>query len=280
MKQITSSQESAELIRNYCGIKPSWGMIFGSGLSGAADALEETVTFPYESLPGFLPSTVPGHSGRVVLGRWGGVWVAVFQGRTHVYEGQGLDPVLAAVRLCRELRIRNIIVTNAAGALRPPLSAGMLMAFSGHLNLTYLSGNGFTTATTLRTGIYDFKLRNRFLNAARRAGAPACEGVYAFLTGPTYETPAETRAYRTLGADAVGMSSVPESLEAAHLGMRVLAVSAITNDAVPATPGDSGPTHEAVLSTAKIASKYLKETLNIFFNDDKEVQGSRFKVQS
>ena len=266
MNQPSPATKAAELIRNCTDIRPRWAIVLGSGLSGTGDALEDTVVFPYQSLPGFEPTTIIGHPGRLVLGRLGETSLAAFQGRTHLYEGKGLAPTLAAVRLCRELRIRNMIITNAAGAIRPPLCAGTLMAFTGHLNLTYQTGFGLASTPTMRTGIYDASLREKFLHAARELGAPACAGVYAFLTGPTYETPAETRAYGILGAHAVGMSTVLESMEAARLGMRVLAVSAITNDATPTDPDDSGPTHDAVLAAAKLTSNNLTRIVSEIIN--------------
>lgn len=251
------AERSAALIRDCTNIRPRWAVICGSGLSGLANALEEQTVFPYESLFGFEPTAVQGHPGRLVLGRLGQEWCAVFQGRTHLYEGKGLEPALASVRLAHALRIRNICITNAAGALRPPLGAGWLMPFSGHINLCLQHGCALPRGAC----IYDPQLREAFLDTALRLGAPASPGVYALLTGPTYETPAEARAYRILGADAVGMSTVFESMEARRLGLRVLAVSAITNDAVPASADLPGPSHDAVLECAQRAARNLAAIL-------------------
>ena len=266
MAEPTPAQQSAALIRECTNIRPAWAVICGSGLSGVADALEERVIFPYESLFGFEPAAIEGHPGSLVMGRLGRVWVAVFQGRTHLYEGKGLEPTLAAVRLAHALHTRRICITNAAGALRPPLRAGWLMPFTGHLNLAFLASCQYAPRPAPRSGVYDPDLLQAFLDTARDLRLCASPGVYALLTGPTYETPAEARAYRILGADAAGMSTVHEAIEARRLGLRVLAVSAVTNDAVPATDQDAGPTHEAVLACARRAADNLTAILTAMFN--------------
>jgi purine-nucleoside phosphorylase len=263
-------QRAASLIRDCTNIRPAWALITGSGLSEPVDTMTERVVFPYESLPGFEPTAVEGHPGRLVFGRLGNTWLAVFQGRTHLYEDKGLDSVLSAARLARELRIRNIVITNAAGALRPPFVAGHLMPLTSHLNLAWLSGAGFTPAKARRRGIYDVEMTQQFTDIARRLGVPATPGVYAFLNGPTYETPAETRAYRILGAGAVGMSTVPEAIEAANLGMRVLAISCITNDAVPQSAEQEGPSHDKVLAVARTAAANLFRILEELMDEMKE----------
>lgn len=259
-------RESAELIRDCTSKKPAWAMILGSGLSGAVDALEEKIVFPYEGLPGFRATSVEGHPGRLVFGRLGGTWVAAFAGRTHLYEGCGVEPTLAPVRLAHELNIRNIAITNAAGALCPPFRAGHFMPITAHLNLSFQSGEFFYGARPPKCEVYCGEHVRRFTDIALKHGVPALPGVYVALTGPTYETPAETRAYRRLGAHAAGMSTALEAAEAAALGMKVLGVSCITNDASP-QGGDSGPTHEQVLAAAIKASDGFAAVMRTLINE-------------
>jgi len=180
----TLAEQSAALIRDCTNIRARWAVVCGSGLSGVADMLEDQAVFPYESLFGFESPEIIGHPGRLVLGRMGDAWCAVFQGRTHLYEGKGVAPTLAAVRLAHALRIRNICITNAAGALRPPLGAGWLMPFTGHMNMTFFEGNTLAQTRTLRTGVYDPALRAAFVDAALGLGAPAHPGCTPCSPGP------------------------------------------------------------------------------------------------
>ena len=211
------------------------GIVLGSGLGAVADAVEEPVLVGYEELPGFPRPTVAGHAGRAVLGRIAGVPVAVLQGRAHLYEGGSLDALRTPVRALRGAGAEIVMLTNAAGSLRPDVGPGQLMAIADHINLTgvnVLAGPNDPAVgprfPALRDA-YDPALRTQLREAAQELGVPLAEGVYLAVSGPSFETAAESRAFRGLGADAVGMSTVHETLVARHCGLRVVAVSAITN---------------------------------------------------
>jgi xanthosine phosphorylase len=244
---------------------PRLALVLGSGLGGVADAVEDPIAIPYAELPGFPVGTVVGHAGRLVLGRLGGTPAAVFQGRAHLYEG--IEPAALAVptRTARALGAEMIVVTNAAGSLRAELGPGRLMAITDHINLT--GANPLTGPNDEALGprfvglgaVYDAELRRQLHAAARAADVELGEGVYLAVAGPSFETPAEIRAFRTLGADAVGMSTVPEVIAAAHLGMRVAAVSAITN--LAEGMGDEPLSHEQTLASAQSAAADLQRVL-------------------
>jgi xanthosine phosphorylase len=214
---------------------PRVAVVLGSGLGGVADAVSEPVVVRYEELPSFPQPTVEGHAGQVVMGALGGVPVAVLQGRAHVYEGGDPEAIRTPVRALRAAGAEILVLTNAAGSLRPDVGPGSLMAISDHINL---SGTNILIGPNdpaigprfpaLRDA-YDPVLRAELREAARELGIPLSEGVYLAVSGPSFETAAEIRAFRTLGADAVGMSTVHETVLARHCGLRVLAISAITN---------------------------------------------------
>lgn len=262
---------SAELIGDCSSYKPEWGIVLGSGLSSVGKMMEDRADFPYESLYGFRPATVLGHPGVLSIGLIGDVCAAAFQGRTHPYEGGDANHFLTPVRLCRELGVNNIILTNAAGALHPPYSSGCFMPVTGHLNLTFNPGDKIEKCAVKNAQVYDAELIDEFLDSAITLGVSAHKGVYAAMTGPTYETPAEAKALLRLGADAVGMSTALEALEAAALGMRVLAVSCITNDAVPFDGAGPGPSHDKVLSAGEMASSNLFSVLKMLLNGRREL---------
>ena len=211
------------------------GVVLGSGLGAVAEAVAEPVIVGYDELPGFPPPTVAGHAGRAVLGRLGGVPVAVLQGRAHLYEGGGVEALRAPVRALRAAGARILILTNAAGSLRPEVGPGRLMAITDHINLT--GTNVLIGPNDPEIGprfpplgdAYDPALLAHLRGAARDLGIPLAEGVYLAVSGPSFETAAEIRAFGVLGADAVGMSTVHETIAGRHCGLRVLAVSAITN---------------------------------------------------
>jgi xanthosine phosphorylase len=214
---------------------PRVGIVLGSGLGAVADAVQDAVIVPYEELPGFPRPTVAGHAGSAVLGRIGGVPVAVLQGRAHVYEGGVMDLIRTPIRMLRAAGAEVLILTNAAGSLRAEVGPGALMAISDHINMTgvnVLTGPNDDAIgprfPSLRDA-YDPELRARLHTTASEIGVTLHEGVYLAVGGPSFETPAEIRAFRTLGADAVGMSTVHETIVARHAGMRVAAISAITN---------------------------------------------------
>jgi len=214
---------------------PRVAIVLGSGLGAVADAVTDAETVGYEELPGFPRPTVASHAGRAVLGRLGGVPVVVLQGRQHIYEGGDLEPIRAPVRAVREAGAEILVLTNAAGSLRREVGPGSLMAITDHINLTGVNvlvgpndeaiGPRFPS---LRDA-YDPGLRARLHAAADELGIALADGVYLAVSGPSFETPAEIRAFGTLGADAVGMSTVHETIIARHCGLKVAAISAITN---------------------------------------------------
>ena len=210
-------------------VQPSLGFVLGSGLGSLVEGFEVEAEVPYGAIEGLPVSTVPGHAGRLVLVRANGVPVLIAQGRSHLYEGLSAAAVTTLVRVLHGLGVRTLVLTNAAGAIREDLNPGELMLMSDHLNLTgtspLLGGAHFHDMGE----VYSRQLRGRMLAAAELAGQRLHEGVYAGLLGPQYETPAEVRMLRTLGADAVGMSTVLEAIQARALGMEVLGISTLTN---------------------------------------------------
>ncbi len=257
--------EAVATVRNRTSLRPSVGVVLGSGLGGFADTLEDAVAIPYDEIPHVPAPTVAGHTGALVLGRAGGVPVAALKGRIHFYEGRPLDDVVFPVRVLGRLGVRTLVLTNAAGAINPAFRAGELMILSDHINLL---GNPLVgpNATELgprfpdMTHAYDPGLREAAARACAAAGVTVHEGVYIAMTGPSYETPAEIRMARTLGADAVGMSTVPEVIAARHLGMRVLALSCLTNPA--AGVSDAPLDHRDVLVVAERLRSTLLDVLN------------------
>ena len=230
-----SWREAAAVLQERSGLRPRVGVVLGSGLGAVAEGVQEPTEIDYSDLPGFPKPTVEGHGSRAVVGRIGGVPVAVLQGRAHLYEGVDPEFVRTPVRALRAAGAEILVLTNAAGSLRPELGPGRLMLITDHINLSatnVLSGPNEDELgerfTSLRDA-YDAELRERLQAAAGELGVELGEGVYLAVSGPSFETAAEIRAFRTLGADAVGMSTVHETIVARHCGLRVVAVSAITN---------------------------------------------------
>jgi xanthosine phosphorylase len=226
---------AAEVLVARAPAPPAVGIVLGSGLGAVAEAVEDPVVVGYEELPGFPRPTVAGHAGSAVLGAINGIPVAVLQGRAHVYEGGAMDLIRTPIRALAQAGAEILILTNAAGSLREEVGPGSLMAISDHINLTgvnVLSGPNDDDVgprfPSLRDA-YDPQLRARLHATAAQIGVTLNEGVYLAVGGPSFETPAEIRAFRTLGADAVGMSTAHETIVARHAGMRVAAISAITN---------------------------------------------------
>lgn len=215
--------------------RPVVGMVLGSGLGALADHVEERVDIPFDEIPEFPVATVAGHAGRLVLGRMGGKPVAILQGRAHLYEGASAEDVTFGVRLLGWIGVRSLLLTNAAGGVDPSLGPGALVRITDHLNLT--GANPLTGPNDERLGVrfpdmsapYDPRLGGLLDACAARLGIPMSTGIYAGLAGPSYETPAEIRMLRTLGADLVGMSTVLEAIAARHAGLAVAAVSLVTN---------------------------------------------------
>jgi xanthosine phosphorylase len=253
--------QAAAVMTQRAGLRPRVGVVLGSGLGAVADAVTEPTAIDYAELPGFPRPTVAGHGGQAVLGQIGSVPVAVLQGRAHVYEGGDLDAIRTPVRALRAAGAEILVLTNAAGSLRPEVGPGQLMLITDHMNLSGV--NVLTGANDDEIGprfpslrdAYDPELRERLRAAAGELGTELAEGVYLAVSGPTFETPAEIRAYGVLGADAVGMSTVHETSVARHCGLRVAAVSAITNFAEGMDPEPLS--HEQTLRDAQRASEAL-----------------------
>jgi xanthosine phosphorylase len=263
-----SYRDAAGLLVERAGLEPRVGVVLGSGLGAVADAVQDPVEIGYEELPGFPRPTVEGHGDKVVAGRIGHVPVAVLQGRAHLYEGVDHDLVRAPVRALRAAGAEVLVLTNAAGSLRPELGPGRLMLISDHINMSGVNvltgpnaGELGERFTSLRDA-YDPALRDALRSAAGDLGIDLAEGVYLAVSGPTFETPAEIRAFRTLGADAVGMSTVHETIVARHGGLRVAAVSAITNFAEGMS--DEPVRHEQTLRDAARAAADLAPLITRF----------------
>lgn len=237
---------------------PRFGVILGSGLGSVAEALGVELSLPYAEVPGLHASTVPGHAGRFVLSRVEGISVVIAQGRSHLYEGLTAHQVTAQVRFLHDLGVQTLLLTNAAGAINDSFDVGHLMMLSDHLNLTgttpLLGGPNFRDMTE----VYSLRLREAMRFIATENNLPLHEGVYAGLLGPQYETPAEIRMLRALGADAVGMSTVLEAIQARALGMEVAGMSTLTNWA--AGLGASTLDHQEVIDIGRRAAGHL-ETL-------------------
>ncbi len=243
-------------------LEPQVGIITGSGLSGLAREVEEPLIIPYEEIPEFPPATVEGHPGRFVLGYLAGKGVVVMQGRSHFYEGYSLEQITLPVRVMRALGADTLIVTNAAGGLNEDFKAGDLMLITDHINLVGMAGHSpLFGPNDERLGprfvdmsnAYDRELRKIALEVGHELGFELRQGVYVMLGGPTFETPAEIRFLRLMGADAVGMSTVPEAVVARHGGMRVLGISHISNMAVGHHPLEAKEEglHEEVLEAGE-----------------------------
>ena len=228
-------QEAAAYVRERIGEEPRIGIILGSGLGGIAEVIEDKHVIPYGDIPHFVCSTAPGHKGQFVAGRFGGKPVICMQGRLHFYEGHALSDIIFPVRVMKLLGVRSLIVTNAAGGVNTGFQVGDLMLIEDHIN--FMGTNPLIGPNAAEFGprfcdmsyTYTPSLRRAAEDAAEKLGISLRRGVYLGCTGPSYETPAEIRAFRTLGADAVGMSTVPEVVAASHCGLKVLAFSLITN---------------------------------------------------
>lgn len=257
---ITPEQvaEATAVVRNHISHKPTIGMVLGSGLSSLADAVEQAEVISSHEIPHWPASTVSGHQGRLIIGLLQGKSVLVLQGRSHYYEGYSMSQITLPVRVMASLGIRTLIVTNAAGGINPSFTPGDLMLIKDHLNMLGMAGHNplrgpnddsFGPRFPDMTEPYSASLRQLAHNVAAGLGFNLQEGVYAYVAGPSYETPAELRFLRSAGADAVGMSTVPCVIVARHAGMAVLGISTITNMAVPDPKPGTILTHDEVLET-------------------------------
>lgn len=253
---------AVSFLRSKTSIQPEIGIVLGSGLGAFADAVEAEVAIPYSEIPGAPVSGVAGHSGRLIIGRLEGKSLAVMQGRVHFYEGFAMEEVVFLPRVLGRLGIRKAIVTNAAGGINTSFSAGDLMLISDHLN--FFGVNPLLGRNLDELGprfpdmseIYPEELRAIARAVAAEQELPLREGVYLGLSGPTYETPAEIRAYRAWGADATGMSTVPEGIIFSHMQIPVLGISCITNMAAGVLPQKL--THSEVLeTTARVEKQFV-----------------------
>jgi len=257
-KQI---EESVAVVRAHTLLQPRVGVVLGSGLGALAEAVERADVISYADVPHFAPSTVEGHVGRLVVGTLEGQPVMVMQGRAHYYEGCSMQQVTLPVRVMQLLGVKVLIVTNAAGGLAPEFRPGDLMLITDHINLIGMAGlsplrgpNDPTLGPRFpeMTEAYDAGLRELALRVAAERKIKLRQGVYMCLAGPSFETPADLRFLRKIGADAVGMSTVPEVTAARHGGIKVLGISGISNVAMVEPGSAPPPTHEEVLQAGQV----------------------------
>lgn len=265
MQPTQKLQESLAFIREHSKAQPAIGVVLGSGLGHCADSLQNPEVIPFRDIPHFPIPRVAGHAGNLVLGDAGGIATVVLQGRIHFYERCSISEATYGVRVLGLLGIRILVVTNAAGGINQDLKPGDLMLISDHLNLmgtNPLIGREFEEGEQTfpdMSEAYDPSLRTETLRIGAEEGIPLRQGVYAGMPGPSYETPAEIRMIRTLGADAIGMSTVPEVIVANQIGMRVLGISCISNLAAGISP--LRLQHREVLETTERAATVLGELL-------------------
>ncbi len=235
MSVYDRAKRAAEQISSRTKMTPSIAVVLGSGLGAFADELADSTSVAYNEIPGFAQATVEGHAGKMVIGKAGDVPIAAMQGRFHFYEGYSLDDVTFPIRVLKLLGVQTLILTNAAGSLNTEFTPGSLMVISDHINLMGTNpligpnDNRFGPRFPDLTSTYDPDLQNLVIEEAKAIDVDMRRGVYAALTGPSYETPAEIHMVRTLGADAVGMSTVPEAIVARHMEMSLIGISCITN---------------------------------------------------
>ena len=265
----TSLYERAEnatrIIRARINVEPRIAVVLGSGLGGFADDFEDAAGIPYEEIPGFMRSTAQGHAGRLVAGKVDTVPLVAMQGRVHYYEGYSLEEVTFPIRTLNLLGVKTLILTNAAGGINVQLTQGSLMVLTDHLNL--MGDNPLRGPNDERFGprfpdmssVYSPELQELAIEEARAIGVDVRRGVYCALSGPSYETPGEIHLLRALGADAVGMSTVPEAIVARHMGLEVLGISCITNMA--AGISDEPINHEEVMATGDRVRESFTELL-------------------
>jgi purine-nucleoside phosphorylase len=258
---FTRADEAAAALLAAAPLSPRVAVVLGSGLNELADRVTEATTVPYDQIPHFATTTVAGHEGKTLLGKLGGAPVIIFQGRFHYYEGHDLETVTFPVRVLSRLGVSTLILTAATGGIRADLRAGNLVLLTDHLNL--IGSNPLRGLNDPRLGtrfpdmteVYSKRLRTLAREEGKRLGIDLVAGVYACLPGPSYETPAEIKMLRSLGADVVGMSTVPEAIVARHAGIEVLALALVSNAAagVVGTP----ITHEEVLEAGRKAAPTL-----------------------
>jgi len=260
----TSLDEAVSAVKKaWPKAKPTLGMVLGSGWGGAIEDFPVTASMPYEEIPNLGKTGVMSHAGQLLLAACGDAEILIFQGRRHLYEGEGWTPVVLPVWMMKQFGVETVLLTNASGGIREDLGPGSLMAIEDHINMLGASplagphNPNFGTRFPDQTAIYDHDLRQTLVAAGANA-----TGVYVAAAGPTFETPAEVRAFRSMGADAVGMSTVPEAMLANAMGMKVAGLSCVCNWA--AGLGDEKLTGEDVIRTANEAMPRMRAVLNGF----------------
>jgi purine-nucleoside phosphorylase len=278
--QFTLAETVASAVLQRTPLRPHIGVVLGSGLGGFADSLNHVTRIPYAEIPAFPRSTAIGHAGQLVIGKSGAVPVAVMQGRVHLYEGYSAHEVAFPIRVFGRMGIRAVILTNAAGGINLAYQQGALVLIRDHINLQ--GTNPLVGANDERFGVrfpdmthaYEKPYRDMAREKAAKLGMTLHEGVYAALLGPSYETPAEIRYLRTIGADLVGMSTVFEVIAARHMGMKVLAISCVTNMAAGII--DQPLSHQEVMETGervKTSFEALLRSVLPWIENDKDVAG-------
>ena len=269
-------KRAANLILDRVTIQPKIGMVLGSGLGKLAEELYARAVIPYADIPGWAASNVHGHAGNLVIGGLVGQVVAVMQGRPHFYEGYSMQQITFPIRVMKEMGIDTVILTNAAGGINPAYEVGDIMLLEDHINLPGMTGaSPLMGPNDESLGLrfvgmaqaYDRDLRRRAMAVAKANEVPMHSGVYFALSGPAFETPAEIRMLRILGADAVGMSTAHEVLVARHGGMRVLAFSGITNQVIDQVDTDRETDHLEVLEAGEIIVPRLTTVLKGVLSD-------------
>jgi len=259
------TEHATRVIRSRISVEPRIALVLGSGLGSFADDFEESVGIPYEEIPGFVRSTAQGHAGRLVIGKIDSVPVLAMQGRVHYYEGYSLEEVTFPIRTFGLLGVKTVVLTNAAGGINVQLTQGALMVISDHLNLMGVNplrgpnDERFGPRFPDMSAVYSPELQEIVVDEARTIGVEVRRGIYGALSGPSYETPSEIHLLRNLGADAVGMSTVPEAIVARHMGLEVLGISCITNMA--AGISDEPINHEEVMATGDRVRETFAELL-------------------
>lgn len=264
-KLYERAEKAARLIRARTDADVSVAIVLGSGLGAFADELTDSTSIRYDEIPSFARATVEGHAGRLVIGKTNNVTVAAMQGRFHFYEGYSLEEVTFPIRVLKLLGVRTIILTNAAGSLNTEFTPGSLMVITDHINLLGVNplvgpnDDRFGPRFPDLTSVYARRLQDLVISEANAIGLDMRRGIYAALSGPSYETPAEIHMVRTLGADAVGMSTVPEAIVARHMNLEVIGISCITNLAagVSNRPVD----HSQVIATGERVRAEFTELL-------------------
>ena len=267
MTDYEKIKAAAAYIRAHVSIRPAIGLVLGSGLGGYADTLEDAVRIPYSEIPNFPIPTIPGHRGALVFGTKGGQEVVVLQGRIHYYEGLSQREITLPIRVLAALGVKTVVLTNACGGVNLDFKPGDLMLISDHIN--YSGANPLIGPNMDEFGprfpdmsdLYTASLRAQIKEKAQEAGIFLREGVYAMYSGPNYETPAEIRMFRMMGADTVGMSTVPEAIVAGHCGMQVVGVSCVTNMAAGVLPVKLS--HAEVTETANRAKEVFQTLIDL-----------------